>query len=117
MDKKKRVKKPVDYSLAQLQQLVESKQSELADLKAKRDELQKQLNELDQRISQPEGNGRAIVAPVSMKTRATKKKRVAVKKRAKNKRTAKDWAIEILGQEEKRASTQGPREPHGRRRV
>ena len=30
-----------------------------------------------------------------------KKKRVAVKKRAKNERTAKDWAIEILGKEKK----------------
>lgn len=99
--KKKRVKKPVNYSLAQLQQLVASKQSELDDLKAKRDELQKQLNQLDQQISQAEGNGRAIATPVATKTRATKEKRVAVKKRAKNERTAKDWAIEILEQEKK----------------
>jgi hypothetical protein len=47
------------------------------------------------------GNGRAVATPVSTKTRATKRKRVAVKKRAKNERTAKDWAIEILGQEKK----------------
>ena len=30
---------------------------------------------------------------------AAQKKRVAVKKRAKNERTAKDWAIKILGKE------------------
>ncbi len=88
MAKKKRVKKPVDYSLAQLQQLVESKQSELSDRKAKRAELQKQLSELDQRISQAEGNGRAVSERVSAKP-AAPKKRVAVKKRAENERTGK----------------------------
>ena len=38
--------------------MVDSKQSELANLKTKRAELQKELNELDQLISQTEGNGR-----------------------------------------------------------
>ena len=99
MAKKKRVRKPTDYSLAQLQQLVETKQSELADLKVKRAELQKELNELDQLISKAEGNGRAVAKPVSPKPGVTKKKRVAIKKRAKNQKTAKEWAIEILGKE------------------
>ena len=99
MAKKKRVKKPVDYSLAQLQQLVESKESELADLKAKRAEIQKQLNELDQQISQTEGKGQAVAKPVAAKPAATKKKRFLAKKRPKNQKTAKEWAIEILGKE------------------
>jgi hypothetical protein len=101
MAKKKGVRKPTDYSLAQLQQLVEGKQSELADLKARRAELRKKLNELDQFILKAEGSGKAIAHPVTSKPAAQKKKRVAIKPRAKNQRSAKDYAIEILGKEKK----------------
>ena len=99
--KKSSVRKSADFSLNQLQELVQSKQSELASLKAKRAELQKELNELDKLILQTEGTGRAVAKPVSTKPAAKKKKRVAIKKRAKNTRTAKDCAIEILGKEKK----------------
>lgn len=60
-------------------------------------ELQKEFNELDPSILRTEGNARVGVTPISTKLAATKKKGVAVRKRAKNQRTAKEWAIEILG--------------------
>ena len=101
MAKKKRVKKPVDYSLTQLQQLVESKQSELTNLKTKRAEIQKELNELDQLIAQTEGNGRAVATPVSTKPADRRRNVSPSRSEPRMSRTAKDWAIEILGQEKK----------------
>ena len=107
MAKKKRVRKPSELSLAQLQQLVANKASELDDLRSKRAALQKELDELDQLINQTAGTG-ARKAKVAKKTAtggspaatATKpKKKVARKKkgtRAKNKKSAKAYAVEVL---------------------
>ena len=103
MAKKKRVPKPTDLSLAQLQSLVESKASELSDLKAKRADLQKELTELDRQIQETEGTGRRRTAMGRRKTAgngsAVRKKKVARKgkrTRAKNKKSAKTYAVEIL---------------------
>ena len=111
MAKKKRVPKPADYSLAELKQLVDSKASELNDLKARRAEVQKELNELDRQIQQTEGRPRKSA---TAKKRATggaaarvsggRKKKVARKgkrTRAKNPQSAKKYAEEILRSEPK----------------
>ena len=107
MAKKKRVKKPDDYTIAQLQQLLDSK------LKSKRDELQKQLDELDQLISKTEGvskkrggyrKKKARGASSSVGAPARRKKKVSRKgrrRRARNERSAKSYAEEILQNESK----------------
>ncbi len=110
MAKKKRVRKPNDLSLAQLQRMVESKASELGGLKAKRDELQKELAELDRLIQETEGTGSrqrrtAMGRRTAEDGTATRRKKVARKgkrKRAKNAKSAKTYAVEIL-----KASPQG----------
>jgi hypothetical protein len=107
--KKKRVRKPTELSLAQLKQLVDSKSSELSDLKAKRAEVQKELNELDKQISETQGVKRKKKATLPKKTArggavAKRKKKVARKgkgTRAKNTKSAKGYAQEILAKEPK----------------
>jgi len=109
MAKKKSVPKPNELSLAQLQQLIENKASELSELKAKRAELQKELNELDRLIQQTEGASamktvaKKKVARSTTAGASTKKKKVAKKKRTrvKNQQSAKAYAMEILGKEAK----------------
>jgi hypothetical protein len=101
MAKKKRVRKPQDLSLTELQQMVESKASEVSELKAKRSELKKELDDLDQLIQQTEGgNGRRRAGRPrrTAGTGAPKKKvaRKAKRTRAKNKKSAKTYAVEIL---------------------
>lgn len=112
MAKKKRVKKPSDLSLAQLQQLVDNKASELSELKAERAALQKQLDELDRQIQETEGvagkkksvakkKATGGTAP-KKKTVGRKKKKVAIRKKKagrKNKGSAKDFAAQVLAKE------------------
>jgi hypothetical protein len=57
------------------------------------------------------------VTPVPAKPATTKKKRVAVKKRARNQRTAKEVAIDILGKEKSGFPLQGSGQPHARKRL
>lgn len=112
MAKKKRVKMPSDLSLAQLKQLVDNKASELSELKAERAALQKQLDELDQRIRETEGVGtkkksvgkkKAKGGTAAKKTGAKKKKKVAIRKKKKgtrqNQGSAKDFAASVLKNE------------------
>lgn len=117
MAKKKRVKMPSDLSLAQLKQLVDNKASELSELKAERAALQKQLDELDQRIRETEGvgtkkksvgkkkakGGTATKKTAAKKTGAKKKKKVAIRKKKKgtrqNQGSAKDFAASVLKNE------------------
>jgi hypothetical protein len=110
MAKKKRVRKPNDLSLAQLQRLVESKASELTDLKAKRAEVQKELDGLDRLIQQTEGikrqkttlDKKTAVGAATTGFPAKRKKKVAKtakRTRAKNARSAKSYAEEILRKE------------------
>jgi len=106
MAKKKRVRKPSDYSLAQLQELMETKASELNELKSRRAALQKELDNLDELIQETEGVGArsvtggrktaGMVKSPATKKKVTRKKKVA---RAQNKRSAKSYAEEILRNE------------------
>jgi hypothetical protein len=102
MAKKKRVKKPQDLTLAQLQQMVESKASEVSGLKARRADLQKELDNLDRLIQQTEGTGarrRGRGRPPGTARMGAPRKKVARKAkrtRAKNKKSAKAYAVEIL---------------------
>ncbi len=110
MAKKKRVPKPSDLSLAQLKELMDEKSSELSELRSQRAELQRQLNDLDQQIREAEG-GRRKKKSVAKKTArggmpaasaGRKKKKVSKKKkgtRAKNVKSAKQYAIDILKNE------------------
>jgi hypothetical protein len=110
MAKKKRVRKPSEYSLAQLQMLVESKASELSELKAQRAQAQKELEQLDRLIQQTEGvtgqktrlAKKSVMGADSAESPARRKKKVAKKgkrSRAKNERSAKSYAQEILKKE------------------
>lgn len=102
MAKKKRVRKPQDFSLAQLQLLMESKTSELSELKAKRAQLKRELDGLDQQIEETEGSGRRRgamgrrTAGAGNGRRRKKVARKARRTRAKNKKSAKAYAIEVL---------------------
>jgi hypothetical protein len=102
MAKKKRVRKPEEYSLAQLQQLVQSKASEVSDLKAQRAEKQRELDEIDRQIASAEGTAKkrgrpgrppGTAAPTVKRKKAAKKVR---RPRPKNKKSQKDYAIDIL---------------------
>jgi methionine salvage enolase-phosphatase E1 len=81
----------------------------LSDLKAKRAEVQKELNELDKQISETQGVKRKKKATLPKKTArggavAKRKKKVARKgkgTRAKNTKSAKGYAQEILAKEPK----------------
>ena len=110
MAKKKRVPKPDELSLARLKELMDEKSSELSDLKSQRAELQRQLNDLDRRIQETEGGRRkkkaaakktagaetAGVATKKKKKKVTRKKKL---NRAKNVKSAKQYAKEILSKE------------------
>ncbi len=110
MAKKKRVPKPNELSLAQLQQMVDSKASQLMGLRTKRAKVQQELDELDRLIQQTEGTqgqkssvAKKSVAGSTSATRPGKKKKKVAKKgkgtRAKNARSAKSIAEEILKKE------------------
>ena len=110
MAKKKRVRKSSELSLTQLRQLVDEKSSELSELKSQRSDLQKQLNEVERLIRETEGVGggrrgrrrKSALGAETAKSPARKKKKVSRKKkvtRAKNKRSAKAYAAEILENE------------------
>lgn len=112
MAKKKRVRKPDDLTLAQLQQLMDERSSELSELKSQRSELQKQIKELDRQIRQTEGVGAKTRGPgrkksygaATTKSPTRKKKKVARKgkrTRPKNEKSAKGYAEEILRGEPK----------------
>ncbi len=110
MAKKKRARKPDELSIAQLKALMDEKSSELSELKSQRAELQKQLSELDRKIQETEGRRRKKKSVAKKTARGaaagygTKKKKVSRKgkvKRAKNTKSAKQYAKEILSNEPK----------------
>jgi hypothetical protein len=112
MAKKKRVRKPDELSLAQLQLLLDTKASELNELKSKRAEVQKELNQLDRQIQETEcrkrkGGGfrkKTARGAGSVGASPRRKKKVARKgkrKRARNEHSAKSYAEEILRNEPK----------------
>ncbi len=111
MGKKKRVRKPVEYSMAELKQLMDSKASELSELKSRRADLKRELDEVDRQIQLTEGRPRkksgvakkTARGGVSAGGRGRKKKvsRKGRRTRPRNERSAKSYAEEILRSEPK----------------